>query len=94
MFIISGHFNSLQVLYSSCKTPASTAKKIMRNIPQVPERILDAPEILDDYCKCLCMLLIDISKSHNSWDCNIENVFDMYDCIDSLLSLFFCLLLT
>ncbi|KAL4236611.1 ubiquitin-protein transferase activating protein [Mactra antiquata] len=44
-----GHLNSLQVLYSSCKTPASTAKKIMRNIPQVPERILDAPEIIDDY---------------------------------------------
>lgn len=44
-----GYHNSLQVLYSTCKTPASTAKKTMRNIPQVPERILDAPEILDDY---------------------------------------------
>ncbi|XP_052774449.1 cell division cycle protein 20 homolog [Mya arenaria] len=44
-----GHQSSLQVLYSTCKTPASTAKKTIRNIPQVPERILDAPEILDDY---------------------------------------------
>ncbi|XP_045160528.2 cell division cycle protein 20 homolog [Mercenaria mercenaria] len=44
-----GHYNNLQVLYSTCKTPASTAKKTLRNIPQVPERILDAPEIIDDY---------------------------------------------
>lgn len=46
----AGYQSSLQVLYSTCKTPASSAKKTMRNIPQVPERILDAPEILDDYC--------------------------------------------
>ncbi|XP_052256231.1 cell division cycle protein 20 homolog isoform X2 [Dreissena polymorpha] len=44
-----GHQNPLQVLYSTCKTPSSTAKKTTRNIPQVPERILDAPEIMDDY---------------------------------------------
>ena len=31
-------------------------KKAARNIPQVPERILDAPEILDDYCKFIFTL--------------------------------------
>lgn len=43
----AGFQNHLRVVYS--KTPASTAKKTTRNIPQVPERILDAPDILDDY---------------------------------------------
>ncbi len=48
---ISGYQNGLKVLYSqSSKTPGS-CKKTTRHIPQVPERILDAPEILDDYCK-------------------------------------------
>ncbi|KAK7100259.1 cell division cycle protein 20 homolog isoform X2 [Littorina saxatilis] len=43
-----GHQGDLRVLYSTTKTPAS-AKKTIRHIPQVPERILDAPDILDDY---------------------------------------------
>lgn len=43
-----GFQNNLKVLYSQNKTPGSTRKTI-RHIPQVPERILDAPEILDDY---------------------------------------------
>ncbi|KAK7492880.1 hypothetical protein BaRGS_00015827 [Batillaria attramentaria] len=43
-----GHQGNLRVLYSTTKTPAS-AKKTVRHIPQVPERILDAPDILDDY---------------------------------------------
>lgn len=45
-----GHANALKILYSSTKNPGST-KKASRHIPQAPERILDAPEILDDYCK-------------------------------------------
>ena len=49
-----GYHNSLSVVYSTCKTPASTVKKTSRVIPQVPERILDAPEILDDYCEYCC----------------------------------------
>ena len=57
LFLSTGHQSSLQVLYSTCKTPASTAKKTLRNIPQVPERILDAPEILDDYCKYILYIV-------------------------------------
>lgn len=49
-FSIIGHANALKILYSSSKNPGST-KKATRHIPQAPERILDAPEILDDYCK-------------------------------------------
>ncbi|TRY70981.1 hypothetical protein TCAL_08248 [Tigriopus californicus] len=44
------HANGLKVLYTQPKTPGSvTAKKYIRHIPQVPERILDAPEIMNDY---------------------------------------------
>ncbi|KAL5016477.1 hypothetical protein ScPMuIL_006066 [Solemya velum] len=43
-----GYYNNMRVLYSTCKSPANT-KKTTRHIPQVPERILDAPDILDDY---------------------------------------------
>ncbi|CAL1293023.1 unnamed protein product, partial [Larinioides sclopetarius] len=44
----SGHSNVLKILYSSTKNPGST-KKATRHIPQTCDRILDAPEILDDY---------------------------------------------
>ncbi|XP_033125629.1 cell division cycle protein 20 homolog isoform X2 [Anneissia japonica] len=53
-----GFQNNLKVLYSQNKTPGSTRKTI-RHIPQVAERILDAPDILDDYY----LNLID-------WSCN------------------------
>jgi len=43
-----GHANNLKVLYSSSKLPSS-CKKSSRFIPSQPERILDAPEILNDY---------------------------------------------
>ena len=48
---VAGYQNNLKVLYSAAKTPGS-CKKSSRHIPQAPERILDAPEILDDYCEC------------------------------------------
>ncbi|XP_041474735.1 cell division cycle protein 20 homolog [Lytechinus variegatus] len=43
-----GYQNNLKVMYSHNKTPGST-KKPVRHIPQQPERILDAPDMLDDY---------------------------------------------
>jgi len=42
------HSNNLKILYSSGKNSLST-KKTVRHIPQAPERILDAPDILNDY---------------------------------------------
>lgn len=43
-----GHANNLKVLYSSSKV-SSSCKKSSRHIPTQPERILDAPEIKNDY---------------------------------------------
>nr|XP_018905377.1 PREDICTED: cell division cycle protein 20 homolog [Bemisia tabaci] len=43
-----GYVNPLKVLYSQSKTPMS-AKATSRYIPHAPDRILDAPEIVDDY---------------------------------------------
>ncbi|XP_057318779.1 cell division cycle protein 20 homolog [Microplitis mediator] len=43
-----GYQNPLRVVYSQSKTPASV-KTSSRYIPQAPDRILDAPEIVDDY---------------------------------------------
>lgn len=42
------HQNPLKVVYS-IKTPMST-KSGTRYIPSSPERILDAPDIINDYC--------------------------------------------
>lgn len=43
-----GYQNPLKVLYSQTKTPASI-RASTRYIPQAADRILDAPEIIDDY---------------------------------------------
>ncbi|XP_066588824.1 cell division cycle protein 20 homolog [Prorops nasuta] len=54
-----GYQNPLRVVYSQIKTPASI-KSSTRYIPQAPDRILDAPEIIDDYY----LNLIDWSTSN------------------------------
>lgn len=54
-----GYQNPLRVVYSQTKTPASV-KASTRYIPQTPDRILDAPEIIDDYY----LNLIDWSESN------------------------------
>lgn len=51
IYIYVGHLNNLRVLYSQHKTPSSTAKKSARHIPSQPERVLDAPDLLDDFCE-------------------------------------------
>ncbi|KAL3277044.1 hypothetical protein HHI36_012405 [Cryptolaemus montrouzieri] len=43
-----GFVNPMRVIYSQTKTPASV-KSNNRYIPQAPDRILDAPDIIDDY---------------------------------------------
>lgn len=50
--------NKLKVIYSS-KLHKGQDDKIAatRVIPQVPDRILDAPELLDDYCKFINLAL-------------------------------------
>lgn len=46
----TGYQNNLKVLYSQKMTPGSSRKN-SRYIPSMPDRILDAPEIRNDYCK-------------------------------------------
>ncbi|CAJ0945858.1 unnamed protein product, partial [Mesorhabditis belari] len=43
-----GHMNA-KVLYTTCVQPSSTVKKASRQIPSSAERILDAPNIIDDF---------------------------------------------
>lgn len=55
-----GYQSSVRVLYSAQgAAKKETAVKTMRHIPTAPVRVLDAPDMLDDYCKwrcfpCLC----------------------------------------
>lgn len=44
-----GHENSMKVLYSQNKSAFTAKPKSYRHIAQVPEKILDAPDMLDDY---------------------------------------------
>lgn len=43
-----GHMNNLLPLYTQ-NTGPNPARKAYRHLPQAPERILDAPDLLDDY---------------------------------------------
>lgn len=44
----NGFQNPLKIIYTQAKTPATT-RNTNRYIPQAPDRILDAPDIVDDY---------------------------------------------
>ncbi|KAJ1457670.1 WD40-repeat-containing domain protein [Pelagophyceae sp. CCMP2097] len=54
----AGYVNDLQVLYTANKGPLEGAAqrrvKATRHIPSAPSRVLDAPELLDDYYLNLC----------------------------------------
>ena len=54
-----GHSNGLKVLYSHSQSPI--AKTNTRHIPQAPDRILDAPDIVNDYY----LNLIDWSSNNH-----------------------------
>lgn len=47
-----GYQNPMRVIYTQTKTPGSV-KNSTRYIPHAPDRILDAPDIMDDYCKLM-----------------------------------------
>ena len=40
---------SLRVLYTQNREAGQRPRRYSRYVPQAPERILDAPELLDDY---------------------------------------------
>ena len=56
----AAHESSLRVLYTQNREAGFQPKKYTRHIPQAPERILDAPELLDDYY----LNLLDWSSSN------------------------------
>ena len=47
----TGYQNNLKVLYSQGATPSSSKKT--RYISSVPDRILDAPDLRNDFCEIL-----------------------------------------
>lgn len=49
----TGYQNNLKVLYSQVPTPVSIKKS--RYISSVPERILDAPDIKNDFCELIVL---------------------------------------
>jgi cell division cycle protein 20 (cofactor of APC complex) len=44
-----GHLNNMRVLYSQNRAQPTAQKKAFRHVNKTPERILDAPDLLDDY---------------------------------------------
>jgi len=83
--------NNLQVLYSASTTSRknkSSTKLVSRHIPSAPTRILDAPDLLDDYYLNLLswsdtnVLAVALSQTVYLWNaetghidelCNVEN---------------------
>jgi hypothetical protein len=48
---VEGYQNSLKVLYSTQTAKKGEVVKPTRHIASAPVRVLDAPDMLDDYCK-------------------------------------------
>ena len=44
-----GYTGDLRILYTQSKSRAAPRARTTRHIPTAPERILDAPELIDDY---------------------------------------------
>lgn len=69
-----GHVNSLKVLYSQNKTVNTTKIKSTRHIPSAPERILDAPDMVDDFYlnlldwSCANLLAVALGPSVYIWN--------------------------
>eukprot|EP00963_Diacronema_lutheri_P003842 scaffold287_cov337-Pavlova_lutheri.AAC.205 len=72
----AGYDNPMRALYSANTStgPGNARKKQFRQIPQAPERILDAPEILDDYYlnlldwNCKNVLAVALSSTVYLWN--------------------------
>lgn len=61
IYILLGHHNNLRVLYCQSKPSAPKAKST-RYIPQAEDRILDAPDLLDDYCESSSCLIFQFAS--------------------------------
>ena len=55
-YVCSDQPSNLNVLYSTGKMTAPKPSSSIRHIPSKPENVLDAPVVLDDYCRLICTL--------------------------------------
>jgi cell division cycle 20, cofactor of APC complex len=59
-----GYQSSLKVLYSGAQSAKKEVVKTSRHISSAPVRVLDAPDMLDDYCESNPIRLFFIKATH------------------------------
>ena len=75
-----GHHNNMRVLYTQNRTAEPVAKKSFRHIDKTPERILDAPELLDDFYVNLLdwsvgnLMAVALGTAVYLWDATTGNI--------------------
>lgn len=74
-----GYMNS-KVLYTACVQPSSSVKRTSRFIPTAPEKILDAPQLINDYYtelldwSSLNVVSVALSKTLYLWNAETEDI--------------------
>lgn len=77
-----GYVNNLKVLYSSAK---HSTKKTSRYLPKSPERILDAPDIINDYYLQLLdwndnnVLAVALNREVYLWNGNTGDITNLFE---------------
>jgi len=72
--------NNLKVLYSQSKASASNPKLVSRSIPSAPIRVLDAPDLMDDYYLNLLswsdqnVMAVALGQTVYLWDAATGNI--------------------
>lgn len=83
-----GHQNSLKILYSQNQGCATYAKS-KRHIPSAPSRILDAPDVVDDYYLNLLswsksnVLAVALNQSVYLWEAATGSITELMSVTDS-----------
>lgn len=74
-----GHHNNMRVLYTQNRT-TEPVKKVFRHVDKTPERILDAPELLDDFYVNLLdwssqnLVAVALASSVYLWNATTGNI--------------------
>ena len=75
-----GYQNHLKVLYTQNRTVAGGKRKVHRHIPSAPERILDAPDLVDNYYlnlldwSCNNVVAVALHPTGCFWDAASRNI--------------------